>query len=272
MPSACAADCDVSAFCRIALYKALGVGVSRTSQPPMASAYLPVYTIVSFYLRIVLFIFGIIVLATAASSLNLTGGGICYGFYCSGRYRIQYGEVRFAVFTGVFTFLFAGMLNIALSFFAKGLVLIIITVIDFLTGWFLFGSGIATARTIGSYSDKGTIAACCAFSFITMVIAATVFAFDLIELLALRQHGPGLVSSQREHQMTVAALKTSPFRSHSTVTYSKDQPANPNSTVLEHTESTAKPVGTEPNVDGYVDTTAPSGVPEEAQHEPKPAV
>lgn len=241
------------------------------------AVYRPVYTVVSFYLHVSLFMFGIIVTATAARSLYARyPRTVCVGtksiiFGCTSYPGLQLIEVRFSVFAGVFTFLFAGVLNIVLSFFSKGPVVIVITVADFLAAWFLLGSGIGTARAIEFYRDKhdGKIIACCAFSFIAMAVAATVFAFDLIELLVLRQHG-AFTSSHREHQMTVAALKSSPFRSHSTVTYSKDQPANPSSTILEHSESAAKPVGTEPHVNEYVDATA-TGIPE-AQHEPKPAV
>lgn len=237
----------------------------------MATAYHPVYTIISFYLRVLLFTLGIVVLVTAALTLNLRFRYYSF-YYSSYYYTVQFHEGRFAIFAGVFTVLFAGILNIVLSFVPTKVALDVITVIDFLTAWFLLGSGIATARLIEFHASKALISVCCAFSFVAMAVAATLFAFDLIELLALRNRRPDFAGSPREHPMTFATLKSNPFRPHSTVAYSNDQSVNPDSTNLEHTESTAKPVGTEPTVDGYVDTTAPTGIPDGAQHEPKPAV
>lgn len=235
----------------------------------MAATYFPIYTVTSFYLRIVLILLGIIVVATAASSLN-----IYFNFYLRGgtyrwgRDHYPNGEVRFAIFSGAFTVLFAGAINITLSFFSKGLVVAVITAIDLLAAGFSLGSGICGAR-IGGYVSAGTINAFCAFSFLSMIITITVLAFDTRELLELRQHG-AFASSQREHQMTVAALKSSLSRPHSTVADPEDWPANPNSTIPVHAESAEEPVVIRPNVDGYVVTIAPTGLPNEAQPEPMP--
>lgn len=242
-------------------------GDDHASHKPMTAAYLPIYTIISFYLRILLFISGIIVLATAAATLNVQYSGYCVGYYCTDSFTVQFHESRFAIFAGVFTFVFAGILNIALSFFSKGLVVAIMTVIDFLTAWFSLGSGIAAARLIEYYAFKGTISACCAFGFVAMAVAATLFAFDLIELLSLRSLGPGFTGSIRDFPLTVAALTSSPFISHS---YSKDQPANPNSTILEHTEPAVEPLEAEQYGGALKD--APFGFPDGAQYEPKPIV
>lgn len=235
----------------------------------MAATYLPIYTVTSFYLRIVLILLGIIVVATAASSLNLYFNFYLRGgTYRWGRDHYPNGEVRFAIFSGAFTVLFAGAINITLSFFSKGLVVAVITAIDLLAAGFSLGSGICGAR-IGGYVSVGTINAFCAFSFLSMIVAITLLTFDIRELLELRKHG-AFASSQREHQLTAAALKSSLSRSHSTVPDPEDRPANPSSTILGHTESSARPVAPRPSVAGYVDTIAPTGLPIESQREPKP--
>lgn len=266
MPST-AADCSVPSHLQGIKSRVANDHTSHNLS--MAETYLPIYTITSFYLRIVLILLGIIVVGTAASSLNLFFKFYFRGgTYRWGREQYPNGEVRFAIFSGAFTILFAGAINITLSFFSRGLMVAIITAIDILAAGFSLGSGICGAR-VGGYVNVGTINAFCAFSFLSMIVAITVLAFDTRELLELRQHG-ALANSQREHQMTVAALKSSLFISHSTVADPEDRPANPNSTTLDHAESAAEPVVTRPNVDGYVDTIAPTGIPNEAQPEPKP--
>lgn len=176
----------------------------------MATTALPIAIVISFYLRIMLFILGIaeLVLGLVRPSWVLL------------------------VFTPIFLFHVAGVANIALSFVSQGWVLLIIITIDYYAFWLSFCTGFLSLLLFWhSYVDMAI--ACGILHCVATGLVAAVIVCDIIELHAHTDQGDAFVRSPRKCTLTSAALRSNPFRSHPVLTCSEMQASSPQPGVQE---------------------------------------
>lgn len=176
----------------------------------MTTIALRVAVITSFCLRIVLFILGIAALVLAA----------------------VHDSSALMIFTSIFLFYVAGMVNIALSCMSKGWVLLIIITIDYYAFWLSFCDGFLTVYLFRSnYVDMA--AACGILHCVAAGLVAAVIVCDIIELHAHKDLGAAFVKSPRKCTL----MSANPFRPHSILTCSEMQASSPQPGVFELQET-----------------------------------
>lgn len=146
--------------------------------------------------------------------------------YC---YDVDYGQIDEAIYlieAGVFQMVFPGVLNIVLSFVSKGLVLVFIVIIDVVAIEIARSAGVLSL--VMPYSNLGThgLLVCSIFGFVSAVILLAVVICDIIELRVHKKQEAEFFTSPRKHKMTIAALRSNPFRPHSIVTCLEDPAAS----------------------------------------------
>lgn len=183
----------------------------------MVTTALPVAIAISFYLRIVLFVLGVAALILAVVDLG--------------------SSWPLLIFTPIFLFHVAGVVNIALSFVSQGLVLLIIIIIDYYAFWLSLCTGIYSLLffQFGESYDLAVVSSilhCVATGLVTAVVIC-----DIIELHAHRDQGAAFFRSPRKCTLMSVALRSKPFRSHSILTCSEMQASSPQPGVKELQET-----------------------------------